>query len=112
MFYLENLEELLPKQIWDMIQGFLPTYRKYLEEKEASIEGLVNEALFRGLEEMLIDIIGSDPEILKNSYLRMFEENPTFIGKFVAQALDKGETIEKEEKEEIKNKWMRARIYI
>ncbi len=111
---METEDEIsLRDELKHMIKGFLPVFSKVMEEPSLSEDELANLALSIGLEKMLTDVIGNNPELLMDSILQMNRINPEFIGNFVVQAMDKGETIMREEiAEKLVKDWKKSLQYI
>lgn len=103
----------LSDEIWSRIKGFLPVVSKVMDEPSLSEDKLANLALWIGLEKMLTDMIGNNPELLMDSILQMNRINPEFIGNFIVQAMEKVETIMREEiTEKLVKDWKKSLQYI
>ena len=67
-----------------MLESLKPVVESVVED-ELDFDSYVNLVLWRGMRGMIADIVPGDPEILMNSMLLMFEQNPEFIASFIGR---------------------------
>lgn len=67
-----------------------------IKEKRKEISEYVNGILYLGLQRMIISLFPEN-ELLQKTMLLMFEENPIFVSKFIAERIKDG-TLTPEEK--------------
>ena len=72
-----------------MLESLKPVVESVVED-ELDFDSYVNLVLWRGMRGMIADIVPGDPEILMNSMLLMFEQNPEFIASFIGNMLKAG----------------------
>lgn len=88
---------IISDQIKERIDAFRQIVEAVLEEKID--DKTYHELVFsRGLERMLLDIIGSvEHETLLKSFSQLAEESPEVVYKFIAETLKRGTSIRREE---------------
>lgn len=95
----------IPERIYDKLKAFASVVKVVVGEDIVKVEpAYVGMVLELGLERMLLDVIPKE-EILQNTMRNMFNQNPEFVSKFVAETLAKGELIRKEEEKKAEESW-------
>lgn len=72
-----------------MLESLKPLAESVIED-ELDFDTFVNVVLWRGMRGMIEDIVPGDPEILMNSMVLMFEQNPEFVASFINNMLKAG----------------------
>lgn len=111
---LENLHEVeISDEIWKRIKGFLPVIRKLMEEPDFSEVMLIHLAIWEGLDKMFEGVIPDDPRVLFDSFKKMNQDDPEFIGKFIVQTIERGDIIMlTEESKRLTKEWKKRLEYI
>jgi len=86
----------ISQDIIKKIDAFIEVIDIVIKEKSKEISDYVNVILYIGLQRMIIDLFPEN-ELLQKSMLLMFEENPIFVSKFIAERIKDG-TLTPEEK--------------
>lgn len=88
---------IISEQIQERINAFKQVVEAVIEE-EMDDKTYYELVFSRGLESMLLDIIGNvEHDILLKSFLQLAEENPDVVYKFITETLKRGASINREE---------------
>ena len=99
MVKIEISEELLMR-----IRAFKKVVDTVLGEPLPGEGDYIELVLVIGLERMLQDVLPKN-DILRNTMVLMFRENPEYVSDFISRVLKRGELIQKEEEERLRSVW-------
>ena len=85
----------ISQDIIKKIEAFIEVIDIVVKEKRKEISDYVNDILYLGLQRMIIDLFPEN-ELLQKTMLLMFDENPIFVSKFIAERIKDGEFEPKE----------------
>ena len=77
------------------------------EESPKNDDDRANLVVSHGLDLMLREVLPKEEEIHQKAMVQMFDRNPEFICGYVAEAIQKGEEMEKGE--ELRRRWLGTR---
>jgi len=89
MVKVEISEELASK-----IRAFKKVIDAVMSEELEEESGYVESILQIGLERMFQDVLPKEEPIALRAFIQMFNLNPEFICKFIAESMKKGEAIQ------------------
>lgn len=90
----------ISQDIREKLDAFIEVIDSFSKEKRKETSDYVNEILDFGLQELIIRLFPEN-ELLQDTMLLMFEENPKFVSKFIAKRIKDGELALKEKALEI-----------
>ena len=94
----------ISEETYERIKHFKKIVDVVLEGEMESIDDYAELILSNGMKKMITDVIPDD-EILRDTMLAMFDDNPEYLCSFVAKILKEGE---REDIEKQKKEWMVA----
>ena len=92
------------EETYERIKHFKKVIDAVIGEEMSTMDEYADLILSVGMQKMMMDVIPDD-ELLRNTILTMFRDNPEYLCSFVAKVLKEGE---KKNIEKPKEEWMVA----